>query len=139
MNDVLLAIHFIGLMMGAGGGFGSAIVARVAAKKTPEQAAPLRALGPVMARVSHIGLAILWLTGAILIWTAYGGPAQLPQLFWIKAIFIVSLTGAAIATELTYAEIKAGKVGAAARLPKIGPVAGLSALLATTVAAFAFH
>ncbi|HWA00785.1 MAG TPA: hypothetical protein VG841_10790 [Caulobacterales bacterium] len=139
MNDALLALHFIGLMMGAGGGFGSAIVARVANSKPPEQAATLRTLGPILARFAHIGLGILWVTGLIMIWSVYGGPEHLPELFWIKAIFIVSLTVAAIATELTYADIKKGNMKAAARLPKIGPIAGISALLAAVTAAFAFH
>ncbi|MES1200858.1 MAG: hypothetical protein ABUS57_05355 [Pseudomonadota bacterium] len=139
LNDSLLAAHFIGLMMGAGGGFGGAIVARNAAKLPPEQAGSLRALGPILARFAHTGLAILWVTGAIMVWSVYGGPEHLPSLFWIKFLFVLSLTVVAIITELTYGQIKAGNVKVAARLPKIGPIAGISSLLAAAIAAFAFH
>ncbi len=50
----------------------------------------------------------------------------------------MTLTAASIAVHMTYAEIRKGNVAAAARLPKLGPAAGLSALLAVFFAVFAF-
>ena len=43
-TDLILAFHLIGLMMGAGGGFASAITMRAAAKLSPDQAATLHTL-----------------------------------------------------------------------------------------------
>jgi hypothetical protein len=138
MKDAVLALHIFGLMMGAGGGMGGMIVARRAAAAAPEQAAILRSLGPHLARFAVIGLALMWLTGLVLV-VLNGGPAALPSLFWLKAVFITTLTAGAIAIEFTYARIKSGELKAAARLPVLGPLTGLSSLLAMTCAVFAFH
>jgi hypothetical protein len=39
---------------------------------------------------------------------------------------------------MTYAEVRRGNLAAAARLPKLGPVAGASSLLAVLLAVFTF-
>ncbi|MEJ0059594.1 MAG: hypothetical protein WDM79_08515 [Terricaulis sp.] len=115
------------------------IVARTALASPPEKAAALRSVGPRLARFSAMGLILMWITGVAMIWTVFGGPENLPTLFWVKLFFVLTLTGAAITTELTYGQIKAGKVQAAARLPILGPIAGLSSMIAVIVAVFAFH
>lgn len=138
-TDVLLAVHFLGLMMGAGGGFGSMIVMRAAAQRPPQEAGVLRAQGPALARFSSIGLVLMLATGVALVFAKYGGFASMPDLFWVKLVFVTTLTIAAVTLELTYAAVKKGEVKAAARLPLFGPIAGASSLLATLFAALAFH
>ena len=138
-SDILLALHLIGLMMGAGGGFGSAITMRSAAKASPEQAAALRMLGPSFARFSTVGLVLMLLTGPALVSLKYGGFANMPQWFWVKLFFVTTLTVAAITVELTYGQVKRGDVKAAARLPVLGPIAGISSILAVIFAVLAFH
>jgi len=137
--DIVLFLHLLGLMMGAGGGFGSMIVMRGALKMTPEQAGPVRSLGPALGRFSFAGLILMWITGVALAFLKYGGFSGLPQLFWVKFAFVLSLTAAAITLELTYGAVKRGNVEAAKRLPRLGPWAGLSSLLATLFAVLAFH
>lgn len=139
MHDVLLIIHFIGLMLGAGGGFGSMIAMRRANALPPEQAAPIRSLGPILARTSLVGLVLMLATGFALVFSTYGGFENLPTLFWVKLVFVGTLTIAAISIELTYARVKKGDAKAAALLPRLGPIAGISSLLAVTFAALAFH
>lgn len=138
MNEVLIFLHFCGLMLGATGGLGSAIIMRRASAMTPEAARPLRELGPTLANVSGAGLALMWATGLILVWSRWEGPASLPELFWLKFVFVLSLTAASVAIYMTYAAIRRGDVGAAARLPRLGPAAGVSSLLAVLFAVFAF-
>jgi hypothetical protein len=137
--DILLCLHLLGLMMGAGGGFGSMIVMRGALKMPPEQAGPARGLGPALGRFSTIGLILMLITGPALVSMKYGGFGGLPSLFWVKMIFVVSLTLAAITLELTYASVKRGNMEAVKRLPALGPWAGLSSLLAVLFAVLAFH
>jgi hypothetical protein len=139
MNDVLLIIHFIGLMLGAAGGIASAVVMRMAAKAGPEQAGALRSLGPRLAKLSVAGLVLLWLSGITLVWSKWDGIGSLPGIFWVKLVFVLTLTAATAGIELTYAQIKSGNFAAAARLPMIGPAAGLSAFLAVIFAVFAFQ
>lgn len=137
--DLLLAAHIIGLMMGAGGGFGSMISQREALKRPADQAVTLRSIGPALANFSMIGLVLMWITGLALVFLKYGGFGGLPQLFWIKFIFISTLTLAAIATHVLYGQAKAGNTIAATRVPVFGQIAGMSSLLAVIVAVLAFH
>jgi len=138
MNDAILFLHFVGLMLGAAGGFSSAIVMRRALTLPADEAKVLRGLGPILAKVSATGVAVLWVTGLILVWSKFDGFGNLPQMFWIKGIFILSLTAITILIQMTYAEIGKGNAAVAARLPKLGPVAGISALLAVLFAVLAF-
>lgn len=139
LMDIILFLHLLGLMMGAGGGFGSMIVMRRALAMAPEQAGVLRSVGPALGRFSLAGLILMWITGAALVFIKYGGFGGLPQLFWVKMLFVLSLTIAAITLELTYGAVKRGDVAAAKRLPMLGPWAGLSSLLAVLSAVAAFH
>lgn len=139
MTDILLALHLIGLMMGAGGGFGSMITMREAAKRPPEQAGVLKTLGPAMAGFSAMGLTLLWLTGLALVFAKFGSFGALPAMFWVKMLFVGALTLFAIAVHLTYRQVKAGNLAAAARLPVLGPLSGASSLLAVLFAVLSFH
>ena len=139
MTDILLALHLIGLMLGAGGGFGSMIAARTALTRPPEQAAVLRSLGPSLANFSGAGLILMLLTGFALVFAKYNGFTGLPTTFWIKIVFVTTLTLAALATHVTYGQVKAGNAAAAGRLAALGPIAGLSSILAVIFAVLAFH
>jgi hypothetical protein len=139
MNEALLFLHFVGLMLGAAGGFASAIVMRRALVLPVDEAKVLRGLGPTLAKVSASGVAVLWVTGLIMVWTKWDGFGSLPQMFWVKAVFILSLTVMTALIQMTYAEIRKGNVASAARLPKLGPMAGVSALLAALFAVLAFN
>ena len=138
MNQVLLFLHFVGLMLGATGGFGSALIMRRAAAATPEAGRTLKELGPMLANVSAVGLALMWPSGLVMVWSVWDGPGSLPGLFWVKFVFVLTLTLGAVLIHHAYAEIRRGNFGAAARLPKLGPLSGVSALLAVFFAVFAF-
>ncbi len=139
MNEALLFLHFVGLMLGAAGGFASAVIMRRALVLPADEAKVVRGLGPILANVSLIGLILMWASGLIMVWSKWGGLESLPDMFWVKAIFIASLTVMTALIHLTYAEIRKGNPAAAARLPKFGPLAGISALLAVLFAVLAFN
>ena len=139
MNEALLFLHFLGLMLGAAGGFASAVLMRRALVLPADEAKVVRGLGPILAKVSVTGLALLWASGLVMVWTKWDGFANLPQLFWVKGIFILSLTLVTGLIYMTYGEIRKGNVAAAARLPKLGPLAGISSLLAVLFAVLAFQ
>lgn len=139
LTDITLFLHLGGLMLGAGGGFGSAVVMGLASTIPPERAGPVRSVGPALAQLSLIGLVFMWVTGVALVFMKYGGFAALPLYFWAKMLFVLSLTVAAFAIEMTYAAVKRGDTAAAARLPALGPWAGLSSVLAVLCAVLAFH
>lgn len=138
MNQTLIFLHFVGLMLGATGGFASALIARRTKAVPPEAARPLREVGPMFANVTLTGLALLWGSGVVLVWNLWDGPGSLPGVFRVKFAFILTLTAAAVASRLTHAEVRRGNAAAAARLPKPGPAAGASSLLAVLFAVLAF-
>jgi hypothetical protein len=139
MNETLLFLHFVGLLLGAGPGAAQTLIMRRAAALPAEQAQVLRALGPMLANVSAVGIAILWITGLILVWSKYGGPGSLPATFWWKMLFVAILTLLAGFIHWTYAEVRRGNAAAAARLAIAGPASGISALLAVLFAVIAFN
>ena len=139
MNEALLFLHFLGLMLGAAGGFASGILMRKALTMSPGEAATVRGLGPLLAHVSAVGLVILWVTGIIMVWTKWGGLGALPASFWIKMVFVVLLTILTGVVHRTYAEIRRGNVAVASRLPKLGPASGVTSLLAVLFAVIAFQ
>lgn len=138
--DTLLAFHLIGLMLGAGGGVGSTLVMRHALSLPADQARVIRGAGPILARTSTAGIIIMWLSGAALLVFKYGDNLSvMPLMFWVKMAAVTSLTITVILIERTYARVKKGDAAAASRLPKIGPIAGVSSLLAVIFAVLTFH
>ena len=81
MNDIVLFVHFVGLMLGAAGGLASGIIMRRALSMPVDEAKVVRGLGPLLAKVSATGVAVLWVTGFILVWSKWDGFGNLPQLF----------------------------------------------------------
>jgi hypothetical protein len=81
MNDFILFLHFTGLMLGAAGGIASGALMRRAVGLPADQAATIRGLGPMLANISAAGVALLWLTGLILVWSKWDGFGSLPGMF----------------------------------------------------------
>lgn len=138
MDKALIFLHFTGLMAGAAGGLGSGIIMRKAMAMPDDQAKVVRSLGPLLNKVALIGLALLWATGLILVWSRWNGPSSLPGLFWVKFIFALALTAATALVYRTYGEIRSGNMAAAKNLPVIGQAGGVAALLAVLFAALTF-
>ncbi|WP_421722894.1 hypothetical protein [Bauldia sp.] len=140
LNDILLFAHFVGMIMGTAPGIANMVISRQAVSASPDGAAALRTIPPILAGVSGIGLLVLWVTGAILIFTAWQGVENLPVLFWVKLAFVVILTIIAIMVHVTIREIRAtGNVALSGRLRKLGPFAGVFALFAILFAVLAFN
>lgn len=138
--DALLFVHFLGLMFGAGGGFGSTIAARYAGSLPAEQAAVVKGLGPMLATLSLTGLVLMLVSGVSLMAMKYDFNFEaMPIQFWIKMGFVTSLTIASVMISTAYGQVKKGNAEAANRIPRLGPVAGISSLAAVVFAVLAFH
>lgn len=138
--DVFLFLHLLGLMFGAGGGFGSAIAMGRAAALPPEQGDVLRTIGPALATLSLAGLVMMLFSGVSLMMLKYEGNfGAMPQMFWVKMFFVATLTIAAVWITATYAQAKRRGSPDYALLARLGPMAGISSLLATLFAVMTFH
>jgi len=81
---------------------------------------------------------ILWITGLALVWGKWGGFGSLPGMFWVKLAFVITLTVVIGLIHQAYAALRRGDASAAARLPKLGPAAGVSSVLAVLFGVLAF-
>jgi hypothetical protein len=137
--DFLFFLHLVGLMIATTGGLGSGILMRKALAMPADQAKVVRSLGPLLAKVALTGLAVLWITGPIMVFSIFGGFASLPSTFWIKIAFALLLTAFVVTTHLTYGQIAKGNMAVASRLPKLGPAGGVAALLTVLFAVLTFN
>ena len=127
-------------MLAAGGGLGSTLAMGIALRLPPEQGNIIRSLGPNLAHMSSAGLVLMLFSGISLVVMKYSGDlASMPPLFWAKMFFVITLTIAAVLIEMTYAQVKKGNTAAAVGLPRFGPMAGISSMLAVILAVLTFH
>lgn len=136
MHNFILFLHFVGLMLGAAGGFASGLIMMRARSAPADQVATLRALGWPLAMMSATGLVILWATGILMIF--FISPS-LPSLFWAKILFVVVLTVLSGLIHKTYADIRrTGDTALVQRLFALGPASGATLLLVVLLAVYAF-
>jgi hypothetical protein len=138
--DVLLAVHFFGLMLGAAGGMGGGMVAGFASSLPADKAAAVKEVGPMLTGVSMIGLIVMVASGVALLLIKYGEAIPLlPLVFWFKLVFVATLAISAGLMLATYGQIKRGNAAAESRLRILGPISGISALAAVVFAVLTFH
>lgn len=136
MNQALIVFHLLGMAAGFASGIGNMVVGlRVA--MSPADAAALRSLPPVFARIGQVGLAVLWITGAILIWSKWGGPADMPPLFWAKLALVAVFTGLVIRAAMLMRAVTAGDTEAGKALPMLGRAGGLISVVIVVLAVYA--
>ena len=138
VTKLLLITHFIGLAMGFATSIANLVMLNLIAKAEPADRPVLARFPPVMSRSAEIGVTLLWLSGAALVWTKWNGFAAMPSLFHVKLVAAVLLTAALGWIHLLGARARAGDAAAAARIPAFGRVAGLSALAALILAVLTF-
>jgi hypothetical protein len=137
MNQILLILHLFG--------FGAAITSSIGnttimmmLRSSPGDAPILTKVSPRLARVGQVGLGLLWLTGLIMVWSVFGGPQNLPVLFWWKFACVVAVTVVVALLGVTMKQIQAGNRGLAARLPLYGGIAGVLMILIVIFAVYTF-
>jgi hypothetical protein len=139
MTRLLLILHFTGLVMGFSATFANMVTMRLIASATPQEAAVLRRVPPQMMRISSWGVALLFVTGPILVYTKYDGAwGTLPWAFWLKMLAVAALIVVFGFLHVNMARARKGDAVAGARIQLIGPLASASAALALIFAVIAF-
>lgn len=139
MNAVLLVLHFFGLGACFVDGFGGFLLQTVINKSPAADAAALSRAQRPLALFGDAGLALLWVTGLILVYSRWHGFAFLPSLFWWKLAAVVAMTGMVGVVHMTRAGARRGDVVAIGRLPIFGRLATTFLLIALVLAVAAFH
>jgi len=138
VNQVLLFLHFLGLALGFSVSFGNIVMGGIMSKATPPEKAVLSRFPPMMSPLGRIGLALLWFTGVILVYTRWNGFAAFPWQFYVKLAAVVLLT---VTTEYIHRLerlVQKGNGSAGARIESLGKIATVLALLALAFAVLTF-
>ncbi|MCW5716442.1 MAG: hypothetical protein KIS68_01300 [Bauldia sp.] len=118
------------------------VIARmVAAAATPDAAGALRALPPILSRISMAGLVLLVVTGLLLIIQMgfAGMTGWMKVWFWLKMAGVAAMIGVAYLIFQAQGRIRQGDQTAGAQMRQLGPAIGGLALLVTFLAVLAFY
>ena len=138
LNQVLLILHFVGLTLGFTVSIANMVMLGLINTAAPAEKPVLGRFPPAVSRVGRIGLSILWVTGAIMVYTRWNGFASLPWQFHVKLTAVIILTIAVVIIYRLEQRIARGDAAAMGTLQNVAKVASLSALTALIFAVLAF-
>lgn len=141
LNNILFILHLLGLAMGLSASFGNMVMAGLIAKAAPGEKPVLGRFPPAISRVGASGLALLWITGLTMLFTRWGGFANLgnmPWTFHLKLTLVVILSGLIGYIQTLLKRMQKGDAAAAATIPTVGRVAFILVLAIVTCAVFTF-
>lgn len=135
--ELVKFLHFFGLMLGAGAGFGHMATAIAMKKSAGEALATVKIIKPVLGMLGMIGILLLWITGIVL--AAPYGILSLGLAFNLKLL----AAGAILAINIwILIKIRGhAKEGTppAPILEKVGKMNGPLSLVAVALAVYVFN
>lgn len=139
MRDIMLIVHFIGLVMGLGTAFSHMFLGIAASKLDAAEARKLHMHSFALSRMGHIGLTLLILSGGYLMTPYWGMLMSTPTL--IAKLLLVIVLGALVG--MISAKARRAKQGDTdAQLRKIAPLGKASLLVGVIIvvlAVYTFH
>ncbi|MCB0545212.1 MAG: hypothetical protein KDC61_08755 [Saprospiraceae bacterium] len=139
MKEVMLILHFIGLAMGLGTSLAFMFLGMASAKMEEAEARTFRMNTLALAKMGHIGLTLLVLTGLYLITPYWSVLGEMPLL--IAKLVLVLVLGALIGIiSATIKKVKNGVPGAdISKVEPLGKLSLLTGLLIVILAVLSFH
>ena len=139
ITNLLLWMHLIAWGLGMGGGLGMSQVGPKLVAATPDQRAAWWPMASVFSRMSSIGLVLLLITGALMLWLKYDGGRGLNAGFHIKmALVLVSVVAIGL-SHWGKARLKRGDEGGARLMMATGPLIMLVMFGVVLAAVYAFN
>jgi hypothetical protein len=138
MNALLLILHLFGLGAGFVSGFGTFLVQTVINKSPAADAPILSRVQRPLFLFGDAGLALLWATGLIMVYSRWNGFASLPAAFWWKLASVIAMTALVGMVHMTQARARRGDAAAIGRIPLFSRLATTFLLLALVFAVAAF-
>lgn len=139
MREIMLAAHFIGLVMGLGTSFAHLFLSMVVPKMDPNEAIKFRLHTLVLSRMGHIGISLLIISGFYLI-TPYWNSLSSSPLLIAKLVLVSLLVILIILIELSAKKAKQGN--AAVALEKMAPLGKATLVIGVAIvllAVYIFH
>lgn len=137
-SQTVLILHFLGLAMGLSVSIANAVLLGVIAKASPAERPVLARFPPAMSPVGKFGLALLWVTGLVMVYTRWNGIAGMPWFFHVKRTAVVALTALVVYISRLEVRVRRGDAAASVRIQSVGKVAAACALIAVVFAVLTF-
>lgn len=135
---ILLWIHLGSLALGGAAAFGIPVVGSQMPSATDETRPLLFRIARRLSMLGRAAIAILLITGPLMLWLKYGWAAPNQTWFWIKMALVVVLLGVVIYAGINAARAEKGDRDAAMRAPTIGIAAIIVYLAVIFAAVFSF-
>jgi hypothetical protein len=103
MNGILGLLHTIGYVLT----IGAAIWAIVVLMRSAER--PSAGRMSLLVRIEDTGIGLLWFSGLIMVWSVFGGPQNLPAVFWIKIVSALVVTASVVLFDRAVNQVKLGQ------------------------------
>lgn len=139
ITNVLLWLHFIGVAMALGGGMALAVTGPQFMANVAEYPELMWAVETALSRVGSTGLAVLLITGPLMVWLRFGGTAAMNGWFWLKMVLVAIATVAVGMHHVTGKRFRRGDQAALSGMAISGRVAGISMVAIVLCAVFAFN
>jgi putative membrane protein len=137
--NVLLWLHLLGLVMGGGALIGGAIVARLLPTATGDQRSGYFGLAGVLSSIGRAGLAVLIVTGPLMLWLKWGGHAPSDTWFMVKMVLVVIVIVGVVVNGLAFKRVRNGDATAAGLAMQSRVVTSVALALVVLAAVFAFN
>ena len=138
LNQVLLILHFLALVLGFSVSIANIVMSGLMASAQPSEKAVLGRFPPIMSRIGRIGLALLWVSGAIRVYTKWGGFATLTWQFYAKLAAVVALTVTVVYIHQLERRIAQGDREAGVSIASAGKIATSLEVIAVVFAVLTF-
>ncbi|MBS1752830.1 MAG: hypothetical protein KF741_11430 [Ferruginibacter sp.] len=139
MRDIMLILHFIGLVMGLGTSFAHAFLGMAASKMSNDEATRFRMHAHVLSRMGYIGITLLIISGLYLI-TPYWPILTSTPLLILKLILVLLLVVLIILLSITAKKAKVGNTEAELKKMEIfGKMTFIVGLIILGLAVYVFH
>jgi uncharacterized membrane protein len=130
MRDIMLIVHFLGLVMGLGTSFAHAFLGAATAKMNEEDATKFRLNAMGLSKMGHIGIFLLLVSGIYLIIPYWPSIGENPLLI-IKLVLVAFLI--VLITLISRGTQKAYQRNAEQQLKKIEPLGKLTLLVGLAI------
>jgi putative membrane protein len=125
---LLLWVHFMALAMGVGGGIGMSQAGPRLIATVPGQRDLWWPLTKVFSRIALAGMALLLITGPLLLWLKFDGPSGLPHWFWLKMTLVAVAVVMVGLAEWGHARLRCGDEAGGRLMMIAGPLTMLAVI-----------
>lgn len=136
--DILFWLHIVALVAG---GSNSVVMPLIGGKLATAEGGTrqtLFSIGDQLAKIGKVSMAVLLVTGPLMLWLRFGGIGGMNGWFWLKMALIVVMLVAIVISGKALKQAEAGDMAAMARAERAGMVTALAFAGVLLAAVFAF-